>query len=167
MANLYTLDGEPRADEVELPQLSGYRDSAPVRIGNGAIHQLQLDVYGELLDSAYLYARFGGASAARCGASCALSSISPSTAGSCPTRPSGKRAAVDEHYTYSKMMCWVAVDRGLRIARALPLCPMTLRGGARRGAPSTAPSPRAGTRRAGSFTQALDSRRRSTPPCCA
>ena len=116
VANLYTLDGEPRADEEELPQLSGYRGSSPVRIGNGAIHQLQLDVYGELLDSAYLFARFGG------GISRALWRELHAVVDLAIDRWELPDASIweargrDDQYTYSKMMCWVAVDRGLRLA---------------------------------------------------
>ncbi len=121
VANLYTLDGEARADEVELPQFSGYRKSSPVRIGNGAVHQLQLDVYGELLDSAYLYARFGGVISRtlwmelRAVVELAIDRwrLQDASIWECRGR--------DEHYTYSKMMCWVAVDRGLRIAQRFHL----------------------------------------------
>ncbi len=121
VANLYTLDGEPRADEVELPQLSGYRGSSPVRIGNGAIHQLQLDVYGELLDSAYLFARFGG------GISRALWRELHAVVDLAIDRWELPDASIweargrDDQYTYSKMMCWVAVDRGLRLAERFQL----------------------------------------------
>ncbi len=57
---MYGLGGERRLSEVELTGLSGYKDSSPVRIGNGAYGQFQLDVYGELMDSAHLYRKYVG-----------------------------------------------------------------------------------------------------------
>jgi GH15 family glucan-1,4-alpha-glucosidase len=56
---LYGINGEHDLPEVELPHLEGYKGSAPVRIGNKAASQLQLDIYGELLDSAYLANKYG------------------------------------------------------------------------------------------------------------
>jgi GH15 family glucan-1,4-alpha-glucosidase len=161
VANLYTLDGHDRADEHELHHLSGYRDSRPVRTGNAAIHQLQLDVYGELLDSAYLYARFGGAGW---------------------DRPSGRalwrqlRAIVElaidrwqlpdssiweargeaQHYTYSAMMCWVAVDRGLRVAERFKLPHDNARWRLARRSIHRAVTSRGYSPTLGSFTQIFD-----------
>ncbi|HEV8574832.1 MAG TPA: glycoside hydrolase family 15 protein, partial [Dehalococcoidia bacterium] len=57
---MYGLGGERRLTEILLPELEGYRASRPVRIGNGAYRQSQLDIYGEVLDSAHLYRKFGG-----------------------------------------------------------------------------------------------------------
>src|SRR4030095_7041945 len=57
---MYGVGGERLLPEVELGALEGYRGSAPVRIGNGAATQFQLDVYGYLLDTAWLYHRHGG-----------------------------------------------------------------------------------------------------------
>lgn len=121
VANLYTLDGDPRADEQELRHLSGYRDSKPVRIGNAAVHQLQLDVYGELLDSAYLYARFGGV--IRPALWRELRSVVELAIDrwQLPDASIWEARGEDRHYTYSTMMCWVAVDRGLRIAQRFSL----------------------------------------------
>ena len=121
VANLYTLDGEPRADELVLPQLSGYRDSSPVRVGNGAIHQLQLDVYGELLDSAYLYARFGGGISRTLWRELHAVVDLAIDRWELPDASIWEARGRDEDYTYSKMMCWVAVDRGLRIAQRFRL----------------------------------------------
>ena len=56
---LYDIDGNPPDKEVELDHLSGYRDSTPVRVGNAAVDQLQLDIYGELIDSVYLFNKYG------------------------------------------------------------------------------------------------------------
>ena len=56
---MYGTDGRRNLTEVELPHWEGYRGSAPVRIGNGAQNQLQLDIYGELLDAIYLYNKYG------------------------------------------------------------------------------------------------------------
>jgi GH15 family glucan-1,4-alpha-glucosidase len=56
---LYGIDGREELHEVELPHLSGYRDTRPVRIGNGAYDELQLDLYGAVLDAAYLHNRYG------------------------------------------------------------------------------------------------------------
>jgi GH15 family glucan-1,4-alpha-glucosidase len=121
VANLYTLDGEDRADETELPQFSGYRGSHPVRIGNAAIHQLQLDVYGELLDSAYLFARFGGVISKTLWAELRAIVNLAIDRWQLPDASIWEPRGGNEHYTYSKMMCWVAVDRGLRIAERFSL----------------------------------------------
>jgi GH15 family glucan-1,4-alpha-glucosidase len=51
---MYGLRGEHRLDELELDHLAGYKNSKPVRIGNGAFDQIQLDIYGELMDTVYL-----------------------------------------------------------------------------------------------------------------
>ena len=56
---MYAIDGRSELAEEELGHLSGYRDSQPVRIGNGAADQLQLDVYGEVVDAIYLAERGG------------------------------------------------------------------------------------------------------------
>ena len=58
---MYGIDGRAELPEEELSHLEGYRGSAPVRIGNGAADQLQLDIYGELIDSVYLYNKYGHA----------------------------------------------------------------------------------------------------------
>ena len=56
---MYGIDGRARAAGVRAPDLAGYRDSRPVRIGNAAADQRQLDIYGEMIDSIYLYNKYG------------------------------------------------------------------------------------------------------------
>jgi GH15 family glucan-1,4-alpha-glucosidase len=157
VCNLYTLDGDPRADEQELGHLSGYRGSKPVRIGNAAIHQLQLDVYGELLDSAYLYARFGGVIRrplwAELRTVVELAIDRWELADASIWEPRGR----NENYTYSKVMCWVAVDRGLRIAERFKLPHDAARWRAARRDIHRAVTSRGYSERLNSFTQALDS----------
>ncbi len=156
VANLYTLDGEARADEVELPQLSGYRGSSPVRTGNGAIHQLQLDVYGELLDSAYLFARFGGVISRTLWRDLRAVVELAIDRWQLPDASIWEARGVDEHYTYSKMMCWVAVDRGLRLAQRFRFAHDAARWRkARRDIHRTVTS-RGYSNRLESFTQVLD-----------
>jgi GH15 family glucan-1,4-alpha-glucosidase len=114
--NLYTLDGERNVAERTLDHLDGYRGSRPVRIGNGAARQLQLDVYGEVLDSAYLYARFGGDISKALWKE--LRAIVDLTIARWqePDSSIWEVRGGERHFTYSKLMCWVAVDRGLRLA---------------------------------------------------
>ena len=112
---VYGLGGERRLEEWELPSLPGYEDSRPVRVGNAAANQLQLDIYGEVIDA-----------------------LHHSTQHELPQTPRGRaigRALVDhlatiwrnpddsiwevrgapQHFTYSKVMAWVAFDRAIRI----------------------------------------------------
>ena len=90
---MYGVDGRSELTEVELPHLSGYRGSGPVRIGNGASTQLQLDVYGEVVDAVYLAERGGMPLSYRSGSSCARSSTGSPTTGISRTRASGRCAA--------------------------------------------------------------------------
>ncbi|MDI3315184.1 MAG: glycoside hydrolase family 15 protein [Mycobacterium sp.] len=112
---LYRLDGGVRTRERTLP-LGGYRGSRPVRVGNGAADQLQLDSYGELLATSSLYADAAGeldTDVARRLARVAdfvCASWHHPDAGIWEVR-SGRR-----HFTHSKMMCWVALDRAARLA---------------------------------------------------
>jgi len=119
--NLYDLDGTRAPEEAVLDHLEGYRGSRPVRIGNGAAQQLQLDVYGEVVDSAYLYARFGGKITRDLWkdlhgiVELAISRWEE------PDDSIWEVRGGHQHFTYSKVMCWVAVDRGLRIAERFAL----------------------------------------------
>ncbi len=116
---LYGVGGERLLPEVELRELDGYRGSRPVRIGNGASTQFQLDIYGEMIDTAWLYHRHGGVIEAdfweflvRVGEHVAKMWIEPDE-GIWEVR-GGRR-----HFVYSKVMAWVAIDRLIRLSRAL------------------------------------------------
>ncbi len=111
----YRLDGGIDAAERTLP-LDGYRGSRPVRIGNGAAGQLQLDAYGELLDAAFVYVDAGhrlDRDTAR-----DLASIADFVCAHWREPDSGiwEVRARPRHHTQSKAMCWVALDRAMRMA---------------------------------------------------
>jgi len=120
---MYGIDGRHVLTEETLDHLDGYKGSRPVRIGNGAYDQLQLDTYGELMDSVYLYNKYGSpiSSAFWCEIRRLVNWISDNWTredeGIWETR-GGKR-----HFVYSKLMSWVALDRGLRLAdkRSFPV----------------------------------------------
>jgi GH15 family glucan-1,4-alpha-glucosidase len=156
LANLYTLDGDARADEQVLDQFSGYSNSAPVRIGNGAIHQLQLDVYGELLDSAYLFARFGGVISRTLWIELRAVVELAIDRWELPDASIWESRGTERHYTYSKVMCWVAVDRGLRLAKRFNLPHDAERWRAARRDIHRTVTARGYSQRIDSFTQALD-----------
>ncbi|KAI8823994.1 glycoside hydrolase family 15 protein [Fimicolochytrium jonesii] len=121
---MYTIDGKHELPETSLEHLEGYRGSRPVRIGNGAYDHLQLDIYGELLDSIYLYNKY------RAPVSydtwCQVRKLVNYVCGNWdkPDMSIWEVRGLKKNFTYSKVMCWVAVDRGLRLAekRSLP-CP--------------------------------------------
>ncbi len=113
---VYGIDGRHRLTEETLGHLDGYRGSRPVRIGNAAFGQLQLDIYGELMDSVYLYNKHGSPISydlwtyLRRLLDYVCENWQREDEGIWEVR-SGKR-----HFLYSKLMCWVALDRGLRLA---------------------------------------------------
>ncbi len=114
---LYRLDGGTDARERTL-RLAGYRGSAPVRVGNDAGEQLQLDVYGDLFQAAWLYAEAGrplDADIAR-----RLAEMADLVCRIWRDRDSGlwEVRSEPQHFTQSKMMCFVALDRALRLAAA-------------------------------------------------
>jgi GH15 family glucan-1,4-alpha-glucosidase len=119
---MYSIDGNGDLPEEELGHLEGYMGSAPVRIGNGAAHQLQLDTYGSLLDAAYIAETYGERHISHDGWK-AISQVvewvcqnwDQPDEGIWETRGGRKR------FTHSRVMCWVAVDRAVRIARARSL----------------------------------------------
>jgi GH15 family glucan-1,4-alpha-glucosidase len=113
---MYGIDGRHRLVEEQVEHLDGYRGSRPVRVGNDAYGQLQLDIYGELLDSVYLYNKYGSPISYDLWVSLrrlvnwVCDNWSREDEGIWESR-GGRR-----HYLYSKLMCWVAIDRGLRLA---------------------------------------------------
>ncbi|GAA4905561.1 GH15 family glucan-1,4-alpha-glucosidase [Nonomuraea thailandensis] len=119
---MYGIDGRSELPEEELPHLEGYRGSRPVRIGNAAVDQLQLDIYGALIDSVYLYNKWGTPiSSRRWDELCTLvnwvcDNWDQPDEGVWETR-GGRR-----NFTYSRLMCWVAIERAMRVAgqRGLP-----------------------------------------------
>jgi GH15 family glucan-1,4-alpha-glucosidase len=113
---VYGIDGKKDLVESTLDHLEGYRGSRPVRIGNGAYDQLQLDIYGELMDSIYLFNKYGAPISydlwmhLRRILNWVCDNWRRDDEGIWETR-GGRR-----HFVYSKLMCWVALDRGLRLA---------------------------------------------------
>jgi GH15 family glucan-1,4-alpha-glucosidase len=115
---MYGLGGERDLHEQELSHLTGYEGSRPVRTGNGAYTQRQNDVFGAVLDSVYLHTKMGGHIPQRlwpviqAQVRCALAVWQMPDQGIWEARGQPK------HYVSSKLMCWVAVDRGARLAAA-------------------------------------------------
>jgi GH15 family glucan-1,4-alpha-glucosidase len=112
---LYRLDGGARAEERELP-LEGYLGSRPVRVGNAAAEQLQLDVYGELLQTAWLYAEAGEEIDADIAKRLAEIADLVCRIWQMPDAGIWEVRSQPAHFTHSKMMCWVALDRADRLA---------------------------------------------------
>ncbi|HEX4218941.1 MAG TPA: glycoside hydrolase family 15 protein [Acidimicrobiales bacterium] len=113
---LFSIDGRHLSTEEELDNIEGYRGSRPIRVGNNAVGQLQLDIYGELMDAVYLYNKHGSPIsydfwvALRRLIDWLCDNWHRQDEGIWETR-GGRR-----HWVYSKLMCWVAVDRALRLA---------------------------------------------------
>ncbi len=119
---LYTLDGEDAPAEREDAELEGYRRSAPVRWGNAAAGQRQHDVYGELMDCAYLWAKRGGTIDDALWARLRPLTQAARDAWDVPDQSIWEvRTQTSQPFTYSAAMCQVAVDRGARIAAGLGL----------------------------------------------
>jgi len=122
LQTVYTVGGERDLRERTLDHLSGYRNSGPVRVGNDAVKQLQLDIYGALIDAVYLYNKY----------------VEPISWGLwkdvrrlvdwvCDNWQQEDRGIWEvrgdpKHFVHSKVMCWVALDRGARLSakRSLP-----------------------------------------------
>jgi GH15 family glucan-1,4-alpha-glucosidase len=113
---LYRVDGSTHANEHEISGLKGYRGSTPVRVGNGAANQVQLDVYGSVLESIWLYVQDVGHVDGDTGKE--VAKIADYVARHWRDRDSGiwEVRAETTHFTQSKALCWVALDRACRLA---------------------------------------------------
>ena len=119
---MYGIQGETMLTEETLDHLEGYCGSKPVRIGNGAYNQLQLDIYGELLDAVYLYNKYGAPISYDLW--CSVREFVNWVCDNWHREDEGvwEVRGGQQQFVYSNMMCWVALDRGLRLAdkRSLP-----------------------------------------------
>jgi GH15 family glucan-1,4-alpha-glucosidase len=113
---MYGVEGERLLPEVVLDHLGGHRGSRPVRIGNGAVKQLQLDSYGQLLESAYLFAKAGGELTADNWRY--LSGLADVCVERWSMPDQGIWEIRDEprHFTHSKVNCWLALQRAVQLA---------------------------------------------------
>jgi GH15 family glucan-1,4-alpha-glucosidase len=114
---MYAIDGSSDLEEQILDHWEGYCGSAPVRIGNGAADQLQLDIYGELVDSVYLYNKHGAPISHD-----AWMDLTRIVNWVCenwdqPDEGIWETRGGRQHFTYSRLMSWVAVERAMRVAR--------------------------------------------------
>ncbi|MFG3076333.1 glycoside hydrolase family 15 protein [Streptomyces sp. NPDC048225] len=115
---MYGITGERDLQERELPWLPGYEGSTPVRVGNGAANQLQLDVYGEVIDTLYLAHESG---VAHCADTALLHQrLVEHLARRWQEPDEGiwEIRGARRHFVHSKVMAWVAVDRTIRLAEA-------------------------------------------------
>lgn len=117
LQSMYRIDGDRHLAEMALRNLEGYRKSSPVRIGNGASGQLQLDIYGELMDSVAIYDRHGAPISHRL-----WTDVVQLVEWVCrhwrkPDESIWEVRGGPRPFLYSRAMCWVAIDRAIQIAR--------------------------------------------------
>ena len=119
---MYGIDGRHDLTEESLWHLEGYKGSTPVRIGNGAFDQLQLDIYGELMDSVYIYNKH--AEPISYDFWTQLRRLTDWVVDNWRREDEGiwEMRGGRKHFVYSKLMCWVAIDRAIKLAdaRAFP-----------------------------------------------
>ena len=114
---MYGIDGRRDLPERELPHLEGYRGSAPVRVGNAAVDQLQLDIYGALIDSIYLYDKWGQPiSSDHWDERLRRWSTGSATHWDQPDEGIWETRGGRKNFLYSRLMCWVAIERAMRMA---------------------------------------------------
>lgn len=113
---MYAMDGSPEPLEIALDHLAGYGAARPVKIGNAAAGQLQLDIYGELLDSIYLSNKYGEAisHAGWLGVSRVVDYVCRTW--ETPDAGMWEDRREPREHLHSRLMCWVAVDRAIRLA---------------------------------------------------
>ena len=119
---LYAIDGRQELPETELDHLSGHGDAKPVRIGNGAYDQVQLDIFGELMDAVYLVNKYGDAISHEGWQH--VREVVDQVCETWQTKDVGiwEMRGEQHHFLHSRLMCWVALDRAIRLAskRSLP-----------------------------------------------
>lgn len=113
---MYRIDGSSDLDEKILHHLEGYKESKPVRIGNGAKDQIQLDIYGELIDSIYLANKYSTPVTYK-----GWKNLSQTVEYVCehwdePDEGIWEFRGGKRHFLHSRLMCWVAVDRAIRLS---------------------------------------------------
>lgn len=119
---MYKIDGDSELTEESIPNLEGYEKSAPVRVGNGAADQLQLDIFGEAVDAVYHLSNFDRSIDHETWIG--LTKVMTWLAGNWDRPDEGiwETRGGQQNFVYSRLMCWVAFDRCIRLARdrALP-----------------------------------------------
>jgi GH15 family glucan-1,4-alpha-glucosidase len=113
---MYGIDGHHRLDEEVLSHLEGYMGSRPVRIGNAAYTHLQLDIYGELLDSIYLYNKYGHPISHDLWMNVVRIIEWLACNWRQPDESIWETRIGRQEYLYSRVLCWVAFDRAIRLA---------------------------------------------------
>ena len=113
---MYSITGKHRLTEWEADWLPGYEGAKPVRIGNGAHGQVQIDVYGEVMDALYQAQRGGLVGSADAWALQQALLAHLAEAWRDPDRGIWESRRPARHFTFSKVMAWVAFDRGIKIA---------------------------------------------------
>jgi GH15 family glucan-1,4-alpha-glucosidase len=117
LQTMYGIDGRRELPEETLDHFEGYRGSSPVRIGNGAARQLQLDIYGELIDSVYLFNKYGTPIYHQ-----AWTDLQRIVDWVCdnwdqPDEGIWETRGGSKDFTFSRLMSWVAIERAVRVAR--------------------------------------------------
>lgn len=120
---MYSIDGRRQLEETTLEHFEGYKKSSPVRVGNNAYGQLQLDIYGELLDSIFLYNKYGEPISYDF-----WKDLENQIDWLCdnwnqPDEGIWEVRGGRKNFLYSRLLCWVAFDRAIKIAdsRSFPL----------------------------------------------
>jgi GH15 family glucan-1,4-alpha-glucosidase len=115
---VYTVDGGSPPTEIDLTHLEGHLGSRPVRVGNAAAAQRQLDIYGEILDSALLLERLDPAFVRDHWSTIERLAHRVTTLWSLPDSGMWEARAEPAHHVHSKLMCWVALDRAIQLAQS-------------------------------------------------
>ena len=125
MGIMYSIDGDRQLEEIILDHLEGYMKSKPVRIGNDAYRQLQLDIYGELLDSVYVFDKYGEPISHDFWKDLKNQIDWLITGWDQPDEGIWEVRGGKKNFLYSRLMCWVAFDRAIKIAahRSFPVNP--------------------------------------------
>jgi GH15 family glucan-1,4-alpha-glucosidase len=115
---MYSIDGQRQLQEAILDHFEGYKKTSPVRIGNNAYNQLQLDIYGELMDSIYLYNKYGEKISYDFWKDLEKQIDWLAENWHQPDEGIWEVRGGKQNFLYSRLLCWVAFDRAIKIANA-------------------------------------------------